>query len=218
MDPAIQSAIARGLEIGLNRALAYDPGSRAALGQLAGRWLKVECRAPDLELYCGFRPDGITLAGCREEDADCVLAGTAPAIAGLLWRERHSLAGSGVTIRGDASLLHRVQHILADLELDWDQLLYEAISSASTPTAADLISFPVARFLRNAAEQARHHADIAPDWLHDYLTEEVRLLPSPHEIAGFAADVDDLRAATDRLEARLRKLQRQLNPDERPQP
>lgn len=214
MDPAIQSALAHGLELGLNRALNYDPGSRAALGQLTGRWLKVECRQPHLELYCGFTPEGVTLAGCREEPADCVVTGTAPAIAGLLWRERHSLAGSGVSISGDANLLHRVQQILAELELDWEQLLHEAIRSATTPAAADLISYPLTRLLRDGAAQVRHHAEIAPDWLRDYLTEEVRLLPSPHEISAFAADVDDLRAATDRLEARLRKLQRQLNPDE----
>ncbi len=214
MDPAFRSAIARGLELSLNRALAYDPGSQAALGRLSGRWLKVEFRKPDFDLYCGFTADGLTLASGRDDAADCTITGAVPAIAGLLWREGHSLAGSGVDVSGDVNLLHQVQQILADLELDWEQLLYEAIRGATTPAAADMLSYPITRFLRHSAAQFRHHADIAPDWLRDYLTEEVRLLPSPHEVSAFATDVDELRAATDRLEARLRKLQRQLNPDD----
>lgn len=211
MDPAFHSALARGLEISLNRALTYDPGSRAALSRLTGRWLKVELRKPDLELYCGFSATGIELFSYREEPPDCVLTGTAPAVVSLLWREQRSLSGSGVEVSGDAGLLHKLQQILADLELDWEQLLYEAISRATTPAAADMLNYPIARFLRDSAAQFRHHAQVTPDWLHDYLTEEIRLLPSPHEVAAFAAEVDDLRAATDRLEARLRKLRQQLD-------
>jgi ubiquinone biosynthesis protein UbiJ len=218
MDPALHSAVARGLELSLNRALTYDPGSRAALAQLAGRWLKVELRKPQVHLHCGFSTAGIKLFSYREEPADCILAGTAPAVVSLLWREQHSLAGSGVDITGDVSLLHKLQQILANLDLDWEQLLYEAISRATTPAAADLLNYPISRFLRDSAAQIRHHAQVTPDWLQDYLTEEIRLLPSPHEVAAFAAEVDEVRAATDRLEARLRKLHQQLDREKPPLP
>lgn len=216
MDPAFHSALARGLEPSLNRALRYDPGSRAALGELAGRWLKVELRTPYLHMYCGFSQTGIVLSSYREDPADCTLTGTAPAVASLLWREQHSLSGSGVAISGDIGLLHKLQQILANLELDWEQLLYEAIRRATTPAAADVVSYPITRFLRDSAAQLRRHAQVAPDWAQDYLTEEIRLLPSPHEVAAFATEVDDLRAATDRLEARLRKLRQQLDPENPP--
>lgn len=216
MDPAIHSALARGLEISLNRALSYDPGSQAALARLAGRWLKIELRKPDFDVYCGFSSEGISLSSYREEAADCTLTGTAPAVASLLWREQHSLSGSGVEIAGDAALLHRLQQILAELDLDWEQLLYEAVSQATTPAAADVLSYPITRFLRDSAAQFRRHAKVAPDWMRDYLTEEVRLLPSPHEVAAFAADVDEVRAAADRLEARIRKLRRQIDQEKPP--
>jgi len=218
MDPAFHSALARALEVSLNRALTYDPGSRTALGRLSGRWLKVELRKPDLHLYCGFSSAGIQLSSYREESPDCTLTGTAPAVVSLLWREQHSLAGSGVEISGDAGLLHKLQQILADLELDWEQLLYEAISRATRPAAADVLNYPITRFLRDSATQFRHHAQVTPDWIHDYLTEEIRLLPSSHEVAAFASEVDDLRAATDRLEARLRKLHHQLDREKPPLP
>lgn len=218
IDPALHSALARGLEVSLNRALRYDPGSQIALGRLAGRWLKVELRKPDLQLYCGFSSAGIQLFSYREEPADCTLTGTAPAVASLLWREQHSLAGSGVEITGDVGLLHKLQQILAELELDWEQLLYETIRHATTPAAADVLSAPITRFLRASAAQVRHHAQVAPDWLQDYLTEEIRLLPSPHEVAAFATDVDELRATTDRLEARLRKLCQQIDGEKQPPP
>ena len=147
---------------------------------------------------------------------DCTLTGTAPAVVGLLWREQHSLAGSGVAISGDIGLLHKLQQILANLELDWEQLLYEAIRRATTPAAADVLSYPITRLLRDSAAQVRHHAQVAPDWMHDYLTEEIRLLPSHHEVAAFAGEVDEVRAATDRLEARLRKLRQQIDREKPP--
>lgn len=211
IDPALHAALARGLELSLNRALTYDPGSQAALGQLAGQWLKVKMRKPDLSLYCGFSSSGIQLFSYREEPPDCTLTGTAPALVSLLWRERHSLAGSGVEISGDIGLLHKLQQILANLELDWEQLLYEAIGLATTPAAANVLGYPLIHFLRTSVAQVRRHAEVAPDWFQDYLTEEVRLLPSPHEVAAFAADVDELRAATDRLDARLHKLRLQID-------
>lgn len=218
MDPALQSALARGFETALNRALNYDPGTQAALAELTGKLVKVVLHRPQLTFYCGFAPEGILLFSYREEPADTTIHGSVTAVASLLWRERHTLAGSGVEISGDVGLVHKLQQILANLEVDWEQILHEAIGKASTPAAADLLSFPITKFLRDSAAQVRRHVAVTPDWMRDYLTEELRMLPSPHEVAAFAADVDEVRAAADRLEARLRKLREQIEPRKPAQP
>lgn len=218
MDPAFHSALARALEFAVNRALAYDPGSLSALGKLAGKHLHLDLHKPDLSFYIGFERNSVRVLSYLEDKPDCTLSGTGPAIASLLWRDQHTLAGSGVEVSGDIGLLRALQETLAKQEVDREQILVEAMSRVTTPSAAELLSYPIFRFIRSSAEQVRRHAAITPDWMRDYLTEEIRLLPSPYEVRAFAADVDEVRAATDRLDARIRKLRQQLDLQKPPHP
>lgn len=211
MDPAFKSALVAALDRGLQRALAYDPGTQSAIIGLAGQTLALNVATPPFFLYCLFSEDGCRLVSYYDGPVDCELTGSATALISLLWREHHTLANTGVDITGNVSLLQRLQKILVNLELDWEQILQDALSQTAGSQAAEWLSLPLIQLIRKTTEKARHHTRITPDWWHDYLTEEVRLLPSPHEIQAFASQVDDLRAATERLSARLRKLQLQLD-------
>jgi len=217
MDPAFHSALAYALGTTINRALAYDPGSQAALERLAGKHLEIDLRRPDIRFYFGFDHHNVRVLSHYEGEPDCKVTGSAPSVVSLLWRERHTLAGSGVEISGDAGLISTLQDILTDLDLDWEQIFTEAFSRMTTPAAAELLSYPLIRFLRGGAQQIRRHAAITPDWMRDYLTEEIRVLASPYEVRAFAAKVDEVRAATDRLDARIRKLRQQLDQQNPPQ-
>jgi ubiquinone biosynthesis protein UbiJ len=48
--------------------------------------------------------------------------------------------------------------------------------------------------------------------LSEYLTEEARLLPTRIELDNWTVDVDELRMAVDRIEARLRRLREKEQP------
>lgn len=211
MDPALRTTVAKSLEFAVNRTLAYDPGSQAALAHLAGKSLAVRFTQPALSLYFDFVDERVRVAGYREMPADCTLTGSLPAVLGLLWREHHSLADSGVNVMGDVGVLQQLQRILTELDLDWEQALGEATAGITGPANAELLTHPLAQFLRGRGHWLRRQANTMPDWLRDYVTEEMRLLPSPHEITAFSQDVDDVRAAVDRLEARLRKLRQTLD-------
>ena len=211
MDPAFFTAFAKLLESAVNRALIYDPGSRAALDKLAGKILGVQFTRPAIDLFCVFEQGRVRLNFYGDEPADCTLTGSLPAVLGLLRREHPSLAGTGVTVVGDLVLLQKLQRVLAALELDWEQAVNEAAAGVVGAANADLLVHPVAHFLRGRGQWVRRQAETAPDWLHDFITEELRLLPSPHEVAAFARDIDELRSATERLEARLRQLRQALD-------
>lgn len=210
MDPAFRTAIAKSLEFALKQALDYDPGSRAALADLSGKSLALEITHPPFALHLAFSGADINVSGYGDS-ADCTLSGSLPAVLGLLWREHHTLAGSGVTLSGDPGLLQKLQRILGNAEFDWEQALTDQLAILAGPSNASLLVHPLAQLLRSGNRWMQRQAQVAPDWLRDYLTQELRLLPSSEELAVFNQDVDDVRAQTERLEARLRKLSGSLD-------
>lgn len=210
MDPAFRTAIAKSLEFALKQALDYDPGSRAALAGLAGKSLALEVTPPAFALYLVFSDGGVHVSGYGDR-ADCTLSGSLPAVLGLLWREHHTLAGSGVTVTGDPGLLQKLQRILGSAEFDWEQALTDHLAILAGPSNASLLVHPFAQLFRGSHLWMKRQAQVAPDWLRDYLTQELRLLPSPEELAMFYQDVDETRAQTERLEARLHKLRDSLD-------
>jgi ubiquinone biosynthesis protein UbiJ len=209
MDPAFRTACAKSLEFALRKALDYDPGSRAALADLAGRTLALDITSPVIDLYLTFTSEGISVSAYGES-ADCTLSGSLPAVMGLLWREHHSLAGTGVTLSGDPGLLQKLQRILGAAEFDWEQALIDPLSRFTGASNAGLLLHPFAQLLRGAQDWSRRQAQVAPDWVRDYVIEELHLLPSPQELEVFYQGVDEVRAQTERLEARVRKLQHAL--------
>jgi len=211
MDPTLRTALAKSLEF----VLDYDPGSRAALTALSGKVLALEITAPPFSLYLVFSESGISVSSYGGQ-ADCTLSGALPAVFGLLWREHHTLAGSGVTVAGDVGLLQKLQRILGNAEFDWEQAIIDRLAVVAGPSNASLLVHPLAQLLRDSNLWLQRQAQIAPDWLRDYLTEELRLLPSRQELAMFYQDVDEVRAQSERLEAQLRKLRLTLDQQHTP--
>lgn len=210
MDPVFRTAFAKSLEFALNQALDYDPGSRAALAALNGKSLALEITRPALSLYLSFVEPGPVVSACGDA-ADCTLSGPLPAVLGLLWREHHTLAGTGVTVAGDPGLLQKLQRLLGGAELDWEQALIDRLAAVAGPANASLLVHPLAQLLRGGNAWLQRQARVTPDWLHDYLTAEVRLLPSAQELAVFYQDVDEVRAQAERLEARIHWLRKALD-------
>jgi ubiquinone biosynthesis protein UbiJ len=206
MDPVLQTAFAKSLEFVLAQALDYDPGSRSALAALADKTLAIVITQPAFNLQLTFSAASVQVSARSGSAADCTLSGSLPAVLGLLWRESHSLAGSGVSVIGDVGLLQKLQQVLTNAELDWEQAMIDRLAHLTGATNASLLVHPVAQLLRGGNQWFKSQAQKAPDWLRDYLAEELGVLPSAQELEVFYQDVDELRARTERLEAQLRKL------------
>lgn len=200
VDPALLTAAIAASNKAIATALVYDPGTQAALQALDGKVLKINCTAPELSVYAVIEGGGLRLCSHYEQVAHCSLTGSAGALISLLWHDNHSLADSGVTVSGEPSLLSSMQQLLKRLDIDWQQPITDALGE----TAA----FPLTRLLSNQSLWLRQRVQRLPDWLSDVLTEELQLLPSADELALFYQDVDDLRADSDRLEARINQLRK----------
>lgn len=196
-----------GVEAGLNRALRLDGTALPRLQALSGKVIAMQCQNPALELFILPSGDGLQLAAQWHAPADCTLTAPAASLVRLaLSREKTAiLHRPEVSLDGDSAVLLQLAGILQDLELDWE---YE-ISRWLGPVATTLL----AGHLRSRVNLASHGAASLKQNLADYLAEESRTLVGQREADARFAELDQLKLALDRLEARIERLTSAHKPD-----
>ena len=177
------------------------------LQALSGKVIAVHCQNPALELFILPSGDGLQLASQWHAPADCTLTAPASSLARLaLSREKTAvLHRPEVSLDGDSATLLQLAGILQDLELDWE---YE-ISRWLGPVATTLL----AGHLRSRVNLASNGAASLKQNLADYLAEESRALVGQREADARFAELDQLKLALDRLEARIERLTSANKPD-----
>jgi len=196
-----------GVETGLNRVLRLDGTALPRLQSLSGKVIAVQCQSPALELYILPSGDGLQLAAQWHAPADCTLTAPAASLARLaLSREKTAvLHRPEVSLDGDSAVLLQLAGVLQDLELDWE---YE-VSRWLGPVATTLL----AGHLRSRVNLASNGAASLRQDLADYLAEESRTLVGQREADVRFAELDQLKLALDRLEARIERLTSAHKPD-----
>jgi len=203
----LRQALLASAEQGLNRVLRLDPTALPHLARLAGRIIEIDCSAPAMQLFVLVEEDGLRLASSWAADADCRLRAPASSLVRLLVSRQKTavLHEPQVSIDGDSGVLMSLAEVLQDLELDWE---YEA-SRWLGPVGAQLLGTGVrtpTRWLRESGDSLRQ--DLA-----DYLTEESRALVGQQEAEVRFSEIDELKLALDRLEARIERLAHNLAPE-----
>jgi len=203
----LRQALLASAEQGLNRVLRLDPTALPRLARLAGRIIEIDCSAPAMQLFVLVEEDGLRLASSWAADADCRLRAPASSLVRLLVSRQKTavLHEPQVSIDGDSGVLMSLAEVLQDLELDWE---YEA-SRWLGPVGAQLLGTGVrtpTRWLRESGNSLRQ--DLA-----DYLTEESRALVGQQEAEARFSEIDELKLALDRLEARIERLAHNLAPE-----
>lgn len=198
------AALLAGVEAGLNKVLALDATALPRLAALQGRVIAVDCTAPALRLFLLPGADGLRLAGHWEAPADCTLRAPAGRLLELAVRRDKSavLHAPDVELDGHSACLLDLAAILQDLELDWEGALAEWLGP--------LGAVALARPLQGAGQWSGDALASLRLNLADWLAEEARLLAGRQEAEARFAELDDLKLALDRLEARSERLARSL--------
>ncbi len=198
-----QAALAA-LEAAVNAGLALDPETVTRLAALSGKVIAVELEGAGVTLFLLPGREGLRLMGRYDGEADTKLSGTPLA----LLRLRGGQPGEGlfsgdVKIHGDVELGRRMQRILGELDIDWEEHL--------SHLAGDVVAHQLGNLARGAMRWGRRAAENLQRDMVDYVQEERRDLPSKGELDEFLAAVDTLRSDLDRLTARIDRVQRQHN-------
>lgn len=189
------------LQQGLNRMLAYDPQTESALAALEGRVIAVEIREPDLQLFLLPGSQGLRLSTSPPPQVDVTISGRPLALLGMLGR-REASQGQ-VEIRGDIYLAQRLQAILRQVDIDWDEFLARYVG--------DTAAHRLGRFGRNLHRHLQAAGLTLHSQISEYLLYEQRVLPMREEIDTFSQSVDRLRDDVERTEQRLRRLQQGMS-------
>lgn len=188
-------------EAALNPLLCSNPAIQQRLADLDGRVIAVRLTQPELALSIQPNPGGLQLDLLERLDADVTLSGNSSAFLRLFLAQDKSTAlfGKSIRIEGDSGLATRFSAILSDAALDWEALLADIIGDLPAHQLARYLRWKAAFYL-NSGSSLLHNVE-------EYLHEEIRVLPTRVEIDYFLQQVDALKEATDRANARLQHLQ-----------
>ncbi|MFN3310215.1 MAG: SCP2 domain-containing protein [Thermomonas sp.] len=191
------------LEVALNRALALDPDTRAALAALDGRRIALQLAAPPLALEVRVEGEALRV-GPPNAEAEPDL-GVRASLGALLrqlppLRETAAPPVGQLRIEGDAELARRLQTLAQRFDPDWQRPFVAVFGEVLGVQVAKA----VAAALRQAQVAGRGLAQTAAE----YLTEESRDVVPRAELEAFYDDVDALRDDVERLAAKLARLRR----------
>ncbi|MGV8923210.1 MAG: ubiquinone biosynthesis accessory factor UbiJ [Thermomonas sp.] len=192
------------LEAALNRALALDVDTRAALVPLDGQRVALKLSAPPLALE--IRVDGDALrVGPVDADNEPDL-GVRTSLSGLLgqlpmFRRDDAPPVGKLRIEGDAELARRLQQLAQGFDPDW-QLPFTKVFGEVVGVQ---IAKAIASALKHAQVAGRNFAETAAE----YVTEESRDVVARAELDAFHDDVDALRDDVERLAAKVARVLRE---------
>jgi ubiquinone biosynthesis accessory factor UbiJ len=198
MDPMLSTAALASAEKIINAALGYDPASRIALAKLSPQVLAIHISSPDVKVFVLPTAEGIHLRGHYEGEITTQLEGTLPALLSLIKSDRLNLKDSGVQLFGSTSFLAELQKILKSLDIDWEEMLSQVFG--------DIIGHQGAELIRSKMSWTKDRVATIQRLTSEFLTEELRVLPSAPELNFFNAQVDELKLGADRVQARIEQI------------
>lgn len=202
MSPLLSLSLLNPVENLLNRVLRQDSRALAQLERIGpGRILAIDCNAPvSWQLFLRVGEDRLELLSACEDEPDCRITAPAHALASLLLSEDSNarMREADIELSGDTMLAARLQKLLRELDIDWEDQL--------APIMGNLASHQSAEAIRGARQWSAKSREQLQQTLREYLQEELRILPDREEAEAFSDRLDELRLRIDRLNARLNRL------------
>ncbi|PHS65453.1 MAG: hypothetical protein COB09_06775 [Thalassobium sp.] len=193
-------------EAAINHVLRYDPAALNSLSRQQGRLLCVRIDALNPVLI-RIVDNGIVLSlapATGDNDslnsADATLSGSAADFFALARAsdKAHALISSAIDMDGDSEFALSLTRVAQNLDIDWEALI--------TPLTGGLLAHQLGKGLRGLLSWGKSSAPAYRNAVKEYLEDEAQLLAPAPLAAQFADEVDQLRLATDRLEARTLRL------------
>ncbi len=194
------------LERVANRALHYAPLTRLQLQKLQGKSFGIELQRPHFPLLISVTRKGLLFQSHWEGSADAGIRGPAVALLRQLRQDNTTPAAlmrGGIEIIGDPQLVQQFVKVLKDLDLDLESALGDLIG--------DVAAHQISEIARTGLDWLGRAGKTLLQQSRNFLAEERNVVITPRQFSRFRDDVEALREDTDRLEARLRQLQQQVN-------
>jgi len=198
IDPSLIRKAAPSIEKAINMALSMDPASQKRLNLLKGCILEVAITSPKQSFFFGSE-DGKVVILAPQDRASVRLEGNAFAFIKLASYQNKALLfrNKEISLSGDAVRAQQIQSFMADVNIDWEGILATAIG--------DLPAHFIGTSLRQSFSFGKNLSQSFINDMEEFIKYELRLIPSKALAKTQFEAIDQLRLATDRLEARLKQ-------------
>jgi ubiquinone biosynthesis protein UbiJ len=191
-------------EAALNRSIQARSRAIALTQRLEGKTLEIDVTGVfRLRAACHGGRLALGLGQPADPAADAVIAGSPAALLGLMGGAAPATHTASAQVRGDAEAAAAYRDLLRAARPDFEEELARLVGDAPARRAGDLARGTLAALSRAGRRFGENIAE--------YLQEESRALVNKTELEEFLRGVDELREASDRIEARLRRLERSRN-------
>jgi ubiquinone biosynthesis accessory factor UbiJ len=188
------------LERAISRYIALDPDVEGLLKPIRGKVIAVHVKDLDWVFYLCPSAHTVQLLEHYAGTPDTTLRGSALALLSLGVQENPTsvLFAGKVSIEGDMMTGRHFQSLFKQLDIDWEEQLAQV--------TGDIPAHQIGNLVRGSLHWGRESLDALRLNVKEYLQEESRDLPTAYECNELFKDVDRIRADTDRLEMRIRRL------------
>lgn len=198
----------KALQVAINHALKLDPSAWKQIQHLQGQKLSLQVEGWPFEFSAEFTKDGLTFPmGPLDSNTETTtqVRGQLSDFVDLIRADdkQAALANSQIELNGRSGLLLQLANIVQHLELDWASALQPLIGPVATQGLSQAFSK-----VKQTASQT--HKTFKQD-LKDYAQNEAHITPHTWEVEAFSAGVNEVRAQTDRLQAKVQRLKHRLS-------
>lgn len=188
------------LENVIESIVRLDPDTQRRLAGIEGKTIRINVQNPTLSVQLCIVDGSVCIINNNDDPADTTISGTLTALKSLS-HSSDALYRRDVLIEGDLGLGQKLREILAGLDPDWQDALSPVLGDALTHRL-DRAQQRVNRWLKRTARSTQQNTS-------EFLQEEIELVAPASQVQRFCNEVDELRAAADRLEARIRLFEQQ---------
>ncbi len=199
----IKSFLLQPIEKALNRYLALDPESHQRLHGLEGKTITIHLEALQQYFQLTIHEKTIRVTAGETLPAEIKIRGTPLNLLSLaLSRDKKNhFFTETVAIEGNAELGQQIIDLFDQLEIDWEEQLAGWVG--------DFPAHQLGRLAQKFLAWGQEAKTSLTQNLNEYVHEEKPWFPPAAALADFLSEVDDLRLDLDRLEARVKQLQRE---------
>jgi len=185
------------IEAVLNHVLTLDSASADRLQALAGKRLRVRLLELEQAFTLSVFETQVVLSATDTDAVDCSITTRMAVLPEL--RDTANITrlikADALDIDGDPMLAQRISQLFLSLNIDWEAHLAARVGDVPAYWLSQV-------FQRSRAWLKQQHQQQSA-WVAETLIEEKRLLVSRTEFEIFSDEIQQLRAALDRIERRI---------------
>jgi ubiquinone biosynthesis accessory factor UbiJ len=188
------------LEKAISRFIALDPDAVRLLKPIRGKVIAIRLKGPGWTFFLCPSDSTIQLLEHYEPKPDTTLSGSPLAFfsLGLSDNPTSALFAGDLTIEGDLKTGRNFQNLFKRLDVDWEEQL--------SHVTGDILAHQFGNLVRGTFTWGQESFVAMKLNITEYLQEESRELPTAYECNELFKDVDSIRADTERLEMRVKRL------------